>query len=121
MILFITLAMLSCIPASAQHRSAKSPNQICIERGHIILDSIPIACKSDTTYVDELFKTFQVITPRIEYHAYCKRCGELIVWKDQPKKYLIWESENIPYPKSDTTIIINNDTLKKYKHYNNDN
>ena len=103
--LIFLLLLVGCIPLPAQHRYSKEPNQLCATRGHILLDSIPISCKSDTTYVDEEFKTFQLITPRFEYHSYCKRCGELIIWKDQPKKNLFWVSENMPYSKYDTTKI----------------
>ena len=93
-ILLLMLLAILCAPnISAQNKQKE--NKYCIERGHILSDSI-IMSSSKASYIkDTPLYTLRITLAGTETHYRCERCGEIIVIKDEPRIDTIWRKPQI--------------------------
>ena len=95
--LTIIVLMLISTMAFTQARQTKkniAVNKICLERGHIGYDSIPMHAKS-VSYIWDVRDTIFRITPsRIKYQIKCERCGEIYFHKPKVKREILKFKEN---------------------------
>ena len=117
-LLLALFLMVGCIPLPAQHRSTKSPNQICAERNHILIDSIEVTrpniafdyidgvkiATRERIIEDQEDYSIIVIPSPTEMHYKCARCGETII-KKMPdlKRDTVWRRYE---PNMDTMIMV---------------